>query len=169
MSLSDILRRNRPQSKFEFSEERVRANLDGYRALVAYWRWYPDKLVDWLCSLDPDSTFRLYFFQRVFLRVAMRHKTVYAVFSRGFSKSFLAVLVLALKAILYPGAKLAAASDGKSQSASIVSSKLVELCSLIPALANEIVWDTRGQIQQTRQTKDSVSYVFRNGLIYWLM
>lgn len=115
MSLSDILRRNRPQSKFEFSEERVRANLDGYRALVAYWRWYPDKLVDWLCSLDPDSTFRLYFFQRVFLRVAMRHKTVYAVFSRGFSKSFLAVLVLALKAILYPGAKLAAASDGKSR------------------------------------------------------
>ena len=36
---------------------------------------------------------------------------------------------------------------------------------LIPALANEIVWDTRGKIQQTSQSKDSVSFAFRNGSI----
>lgn len=53
----------------------------------------------------------------------------------------------------------------KAQSAAIVSSKIQEICKLIPALANEIMWDTRGQISQTSQTKDSVQYSFRNGSV----
>ena len=38
-----------------------------------------------------------------------------------------------------------------------------EICKLIPAFANEIVWDTRGKIAQTSQTKDSVVYSFKHG------
>lgn len=37
------------------------------------------------------------------------------------------------------------------------------MCRLIPALAKEIIWDTRGTTAKTRQTKDSVVYTFRNG------
>ena len=50
------------------------------------------------------------------------------------------------------------------ESADIVASKIKELCGLIPALSNEILWDTRGRIETTRQTKDSVIFAFKNGL-----
>lgn len=43
----------------------------------------------------------------------MRYRIFYAVFSRGFSKSFLAVMSLMLKCVLYPGAKVATVADGK--------------------------------------------------------
>lgn len=147
----------------EIDKNFIKENLGNYQKIIAYWRWYPDKFVDYLCSLNPDSTFKFYFSQRLYLRIVMRYRTVYAVFSRGFSKSFLAVLSLMLKAVLYPRAKLATAADGKAQSASILSSKMTEICTLIPALANEIVWDTRGKIAKTSQSKDSVVYSFKNG------
>jgi hypothetical protein len=47
------------------------------------------------------------------MRVAMRYRYVYAVYPRGYSKSFLAVLILILRAILYPGAKLFTSAGGK--------------------------------------------------------
>lgn len=54
-------------------------------------------------------------------------------------------------------------AGGKEQSASIVSSKIDEICTLIPAMEREIIWDTRGKRATTRQTKDSVTYSFKNG------
>lgn len=56
----------------------------------------------------------LRFYQRVFLRVAARFKYVYAVYPRGYSKSFLAVLTMMIRAILYPGAKLFTSAGGKA-------------------------------------------------------
>jgi hypothetical protein len=54
-------------------------------------------------------------------------------------------------------------TKSKAQSAQILSSKMQEICQLIPALANEIIWDTRGKIAQTSQSKDQVTYSFKNG------
>ena len=51
----------------------------------------------------------------------------------------------------------------KEQSAGIVSSKVDEICRLIPALEKEIIWDTRGTRAKTTQTKDTVVYTFKNG------
>ena len=147
----------------EIDKDKIRENLESYQDIIAYWRKYPDKFIDYLCSMNPDNTFHFYYFQRIYLRIVMRYKTVYAVFSRGFSKSFLAVLSLMIKAVLYPRAKLATVADGKAQSAQILSSKMQEICQLIPALANEIIWDTRGKIAQTSQSKDQVTYSFKNG------
>lgn len=166
MSLKSLLHLSSEKSKnvkVEVDKEKIRKHLSDYQNIIAYWRWYPDKFVDYLCSLNPDNSFKFYFFQRLYLRIVMRYKTVYATFSRGFSKSFLAVLCLMIKATLYPGAQLATVADGKAQSAQILSSKMQEICKLIPAFANEIVWDTRGKIAQTSQTKDSVVYSFKNG------
>lgn len=167
MSLQNLLKTTqRPiQKKIEIDKNKIRNNLEYYQRIISYWRKYPDKFIDYLCSLNPDNTFKFYFFQRMYLRIVMRYKTVYAVFSRGFSKSFLAVLSLMIKAVLYPRAKLATVADGKGQSAQILSSKMQEICQLIPALSNEIMWDTRGKIAQTSQTKDSVTYSFKNGSI----
>lgn len=48
---------------------------------VDHWISYPDLLVDLLIPLD--SSFRLYFFQRIFLRVALRYRYSFATFTRA--------------------------------------------------------------------------------------
>ena len=75
------------------------------------------------------------------------------------SKSFLTVMALMLRCILYPDAHLFVTSGGKEQGASILSSKVAEICRLIPAFNKEIDW-RRGK---TLVGKDSVRYVFKSG------
>lgn len=114
MSLREML--NLDTSKehdFEITEELLLEHIDEFRHLIAYWRLYPDRFVDYLCSLNPDNTFHFYFFQRLTLRVIMRHKYSYAVFCRAYSKSFLSVMSLMIKAILYPGAHLFTVAEGE--------------------------------------------------------
>lgn len=116
MSLKDLINTSaekKESKKIDIDKDTITANLEQYQDIIAYWRMYPDKFIDYLCSLNPDNTFQLYGIQRIYLRISMRYKTVYAVFSRGFSKSFLAVMCLMLKAILYPGSKLATVADGR--------------------------------------------------------
>ena len=164
MALSDLLKTTRLKShEEEITKERIVEHLDDYRELIAFWRVYPDKLIDYYCSLNPDNTFHFFFYQRLFLRAIFRHKYLYATFVRAWSKSFMSVMSLMLKAILYPGAKLFTVAGGKEQSAGILSSKVDEICRLIPAMEKEIIWDTRGTRATTRQTKDSVVYTFKNG------
>jgi len=110
----------------------------------------------------PENGLRFFFYQRVFLRVCMRYKYVYAVFPRAYSKSFLSVLVLMCRCILYPRAKLFVTSGGKEQSASIVKEKVNELCTLVPALDREL--DRRPG--KTREGKDYVCYMFKNGSFF---
>jgi hypothetical protein len=166
MALSNLLKTansNKKGGKVEVDKIKIVENLSYYQKLIDYWRKYPDKFIDYLCSLNPNNTFKLMFVQRLLLRILLRYKTVFAVFSRGFSKSFISVLALMIKCILYPGAKVTTVADGKSQSAMILGSKIIELCTLIPALKQEIEWDTRGKLGTTSQTKDTVSYLFKNG------
>lgn len=166
MALADLLSTKKDTINIDVTEDILRRDLDRYRELIAYWRVYPDRFVDYLCSLDPNNTFHFYFYQRLTLRIIFRHKYSYAVFCRAYSKSFLSILSLMLKAILYPGAHLFTVAAGKEQSASIVNDKISELCRLIPALGKEIIWDTRGIANaRTRQTKDSVIYTFKSGSV----
>ena len=51
----------------------------------------------------------------------------------AYSKSFLSVMVLMIRCILYPGAHLFVTSGGKEQGASILHDKIHEICDLIPA------------------------------------
>ena len=139
------------------SEERVRAILPVVRDYVGYWREYPDKFIDFLCG--PNSKFKLFFYQRIFLRAVIRHKYAYATFPRAYSKSFLSVLTLIVRCILYPGAKLFVCSGGKEQAASIAKEKVEELCELIPALKREIDW----RPGKTLMGKDYVKVEFKNG------
>lgn len=170
MALKDILSIQESQqvhtvSIEDIDKERIKKDLPLLRKVIAYWRVYPDKFVDYLCSLNPDNTFRFFFYQRVFLRAILRHKYVYCVFCRAYSKSFLTAMGSMIKCILYPGCRIFVSSAGKEQSASILSSKVQEICKLIPAFEREIIWDVRGTQgkARTRNTKDSVIYTFRNG------
>ena len=158
MSLATILASaSFDAKKDEISEERLKSCLGALRERIAYYREYPDVFVDDIKG--PDCTFAFRFTQRIFLRAIMRHRYVYCVFTRGFSKSFLAIMGLILKAILFPGSKVFVTTGGKEQAALITISKVEEICKLIPALANEICWD-RGT---TKKSKDNVKYLFKNG------
>ena len=139
------------------SQERIRNQLPNLRNLIAFYREYPDYLVDYLKG--PESTFNFYFYQRIFLRVVMRHKFVYATFPRAFSKSFLSMMVLMLRCILYPNSHAAVTTGGKEQAASITIAKIEQICKLVPAFNNEINW-ARGV---SKKTKDDVHYIFKNG------
>lgn len=163
MALQDLLDLSQSKRKIGLSEERVRAIIPIARKYIAFWREYPDLFVDFLVRGNSTETkegaFKFYFYQRVFLRVVMRYQYVYAVFPRAYSKSFLTVMSMMLRCILYPDAHLFVTSGGKEQGASILSSKVTEICKLIPALNKEIDW-RRGK---TLVGKDSVKYVFKNG------
>ena len=159
MSLQNLLdlSSSRNAIKQGISEERLRACMPELRNAIAFYRKYPDIFVDDIKG--PDCIFKFYTYQRVFLRIVMRHKWVYAVFPRAYSKSFLTMMSLMLKAILYPGTQAAVTTGGKEQAVSITIAKIEEICRLIPALSNEINW-ARGQ---SKKSKDNVKYIFKNG------
>ena len=159
MSLQNLLdiSASRDILKQGLSEERLKEQVPNLRKLISFYREYPDYLVDFMKG--PDSTFNFYFYQRIFLRVVMRHRYVYATFPRAYSKSFLSMMVLMLRCILYPNSQLFVTTGGKEQAASITIAKIEEICRLIPALNNEINWD-RGV---SKKSKDDVRYVFKNG------
>lgn len=160
MALVDLmeLAKTKSTKKTGLSEERIRAQIPVIRNYVAYWREYPDKFVDFLCGSNPEN-FHLFFYQRVFLRAVMRHRYAYATFPRAYSKSFLSVLVLMIRCVLYPGSHLFVTTGGKEQAAGIAREKAEEICKLIPGMKNEIDW-SRGA---TKASKNMVEYIFKNG------
>ena len=160
MALADLmeLSLNANTKKVGLSEERIKAQKELLRKYIAYWREYPDMFVDFLCGSNPEN-FHLFFYQRMFLRAVMRHRYAYATFPRAYSKSFLSVLVLMLRCVLYPGSHLFVTTGGKEQAAGIAREKAEEICKLIPGMRNEIDW-SRGA---TKASKNMVEYIFKNG------
>ena len=161
MALQDLmeLSLSKGGKKTGLSEERIRESLPVIRQYIAYWREYPDMFVEFLCGPGNPENFHLFFYQRLFLRAVMRHRYAYATFPRAYSKSFLSVLILMLRCVLYPGAHLFVTTGGKEQAAGIAREKAEELCKLIPGLKNEIDW-SRGA---SKASKNMVEYLFKNG------
>ena len=163
MALQDLLDVSAKRKKIGLSEERIEAIKPALRNYIAYWREYPDMFIDFLqTGVDgeiPENGLKFYFYQRVFLRAAMRYKYVYMVFPRAYSKSFLSVMVLMCRCILYPRSKLFVTSGGKEQAAGIIKEKVDEICNLVPAFNREL--DLRPG--KTRQSKDYCIFMFKNG------
>lgn len=160
MALADLmeLSLSKDTKKVGLSEERLKAAIPVGRQYIAFWREYPDIFVEFLCGSNPEN-FHLFFYQRVFLRAVMRHRYAYATFPRAYSKSFMSVLILMIRCILYPGSHLFVTTGGKEQAAGIAKEKADELCKLIPGLKNELDW-TRGK---TKTSKDNIELIFKNG------
>ena len=85
MNLKELLKlsSDREYKKQGISEQRLLKDIDGLRKLIAYFRQYPDIFVDFIKG--KDSTFNFLFYQRIFLRIVMRHRYVYATFPRRIS------------------------------------------------------------------------------------
>ena len=162
MALADLMKLSTLQTKKKgISEERLKAQIPVFRKYIAYWREYPDMFVEFLCGGPnaPADTLHLFFYQRVFLRAVMRYRQTYATFPRAYSKSFLSVLVLLLRCVLFPNSHLFVTTGGKEQAAGILKEKVDELCKLIPGMKNEIDW-SRGK---TKSGKDNIEIIFKNG------
>jgi hypothetical protein len=170
MALADVLALSsqKANQKIGISEERIKACLPELRKAIAFYREYPDLYIDFCtsCASNKDKkVLKLYTYQRIFLRQAMRYRHVYAVFPRAYSKSFLSVLVLMLRCIFYPGCHLFVTTGGKEQATGIVREKAEELCKLVPGLANEVNFE-RGK---SKSSKEEFTYLFKNGSVLDVM
>ena len=74
---------NKKDLDAEATEEYIKAHIKDYRDLIAYWRVYPDRLIDYYLSLGNPYKFQFFFYQRLFLRAIFRHKYLYATFVRA--------------------------------------------------------------------------------------
>ena len=81
MALSELMNLSNASHKQGLSEERIKAQLFYLRHLIAFFREYPDIFIDFIKG--ENCTFEFYTYQRIFLRVVMRHRYVYATFPRA--------------------------------------------------------------------------------------
>lgn len=63
------------------TEERVRKNIPVFRQYISFWREYPDMFIDMIKG--EDSKFEFFFYQRLFLRAAMRHRYFFGTFNQS--------------------------------------------------------------------------------------
>lgn len=77
MALQDLLNLSQQRKKVGLSEERVMAIVPVARQYISFWREYPDLFIDFMVRGNStevkDGEFKFYFYQRIFLRAAMRH------------------------------------------------------------------------------------------------
>lgn len=118
------------------NQKNMSESLPEWAEMLAYFQVYPDKFIDYI--LDDDSTFNLYPFQRVFLRVMARYKKVYITATRGTSKSFLNILSMYLKCIFFPGIKLSLVAPQKDQASQIAQQNIEAIWNFIPILQKEV-------------------------------
>lgn len=124
--------------------------------LLEFYLNYPDIFID---DITPaNSSFTLYFYQRIFLRASLRYRYHYCVAPRAFSKSFLSILAGFLRCMFLPKSKFFICAPGKEQGAKIATEKINELLSLFPMLEKELM--------KKNMSKDYVTLVFRNGSVF---
>ena len=118
-------------------KERVREKLDLYTNALNTFLVYPDILAD--IMTPKNSTFSMFFAQRIVLRCMARHRQTFCTFTRAFSKSFLADFFSFVKSMIVPHCNgFVAAATGK-QAAQIIKEKFSgDLWIKFPLLKNEM-------------------------------
>ena len=130
--------------------------------LYDYWSLftvYPDLYLDMI--LPEQSTFQLFEYQRIFLRVCMRYTHIYITASRATSKTFLSILAKYLQCMFLPGHVGSIVAPNKSQGASITKQKIQEIWRIWPLLKNEL--ELYNGEPHANFGKDYVELYFKNG------
>lgn len=142
------------------NENYLEANLEKIGNVMSIFSAYPDIYLD---VIKPqESSFTLFFYQRITLRALMRFKDVFGTAPRAFSKSFITILAMMLQCIFIPGTKRFICAPNKTQAAQIAKEKIVEIYDRWPLLRKEVLG---GEISDTPGNfgKDYVTLKFRNG------
>lgn len=119
------------------STDRIEENRELIEKYLGLFTAYPDLFIDLITP--KDSGFKLYFFQRIYLRACMRFSYVYITAGRGTSKTFLAVMALYLRCVFQPGTKQFICAPGKGQGMSIAAEKIEEIWRTFPLLEKEVI------------------------------
>ena len=142
------------------NENYLEKNMEKIGNVMSIFSAYPDIYLD---IIKPqDSSFTLFFYQRITLRALMRFKDVFGTAPRAFSKSFITILAMMLQCIFIPGTKRFICAPNKTQAAQIAKEKIVEIYDRWPLLRKEVLG---GEISDTPGNfgKDYVTLKFRNG------
>ena len=142
------------------NENYLEKNMEKIGDVMSIFSAYPDIYLD---IIKPqDSSFTLFFYQRITLRALMRFKDVFGTAPRAFSKSFITILAMILQCIFIPGTKRFICAPNKTQAAQIAKEKIVEIYDRWPLLRKEVLG---GEISDTPGNfgKDYVTLKFRNG------
>ena len=107
------------------NENYLEENKEKIGSVMSIFSAYPDVYLD---VIKPqDSSFTLFFYQRITLRAIMRFKDVFGTAPRAFSKSFITILAMILQCIFIPGTKRFICAPNKTQAAQIAKEKIVEI------------------------------------------
>lgn len=157
-----ILERN-DEEKVVITPDYINEHQKEMEDMVTLFTLYPDYLID---VITPhDSYFKLFFYQRVFLRVCMRYQIVSGTFPRAYSKSFLDFIANIIRSIMLPGSKGFTCADTKKQAAQIIEEKTNEIFRLFPFFVNELnISDVdRAKKKYGNFGSDYAEITFKNG------
>lgn len=118
----------------------------------SYYREYPDLFIDLISP--PKPKIKLYFYQRMMLRIIFRYQNTYFTMTRGTAKSYTQILALYLRCVFYPNIKLFLAAPTVKQSASITKKNIEDIWNHFPLLKNEV--------KKIEFQKDYTRLVFKN-------
>ena len=79
---SDFISAKKKQ-EIVLTEQKVMEAVPTFRKYISYWREYPDMFIEMLRGPEEPGCFKFFFYQRVFLRAAMRHKYFLGTFKKG--------------------------------------------------------------------------------------
>lgn len=140
----------------DIQKEGFEKSREKWKELCSYFRANPDKFLDFI--QPKNAKMKLYFYQRVYLRIIFRYRKVFLTATRGTSKSFLLNLAFVLLCIMYPRTKLFCTAVGKEQAAKITQECLDDIFEFYPQL--------RKEIKVYKADKDYTKLIFYNGSKY---
>lgn len=119
-----FLQEDEQQSTGFLTHKKILPNIDKLGEMLNFFMVYPDMFIDLM--IPKDSSFQLYFFQRILLRTFARSIETFATFSRSTSKSFLADLDRYLKCMFLPNHNVSITAGTKTQAAQIAKEKIID-------------------------------------------
>lgn len=159
----DVILERNDEEKVVITPDYINEHQKEMEDMVTLFTLYPDYLIDVITP--QDSYFKLFFYQRVFLRVCMRYQIVSGTFPRAYSKSFLDFIANIIRSIMLPGSKGFTCADTKKQAAQIIEEKTNEIFRLFPFFVNELnISDVdRAKKKYGNFGSDYAEITFKNG------
>ena len=113
---------------------------DEWRKYGSRWKSYPDEFIDFISP--PDCKIKLYFYQRIFLRIFFRYRRVFVTATRGTAKSWTEILAIYLQCMFFPNVSKFICAPGKEQAAKISQENLEKIWEYFPILKGEIKYQS---------------------------
>lgn len=113
-----------------------RSNIEKYVDFVSWVRWNPDLFLDLI--KPKNGGINLHADQRMFMRLAMRFLSMYGVYPRGWSKTFLEEITMFIACVAFPSVEFSLTAQTKENAAELLKDKYNDILKKYPWFKNEI-------------------------------